>query len=325
MPVNPRNLRNPRHQTLLVQPGRAGHQHRARGGGGPGVCGRPAIRRCRSRSRSTFGIINLVLATFNLMPIPPLDGSAIVERFLPATWWPGWLRLRQYSFAILFLLVFLLPGDYLDRALRLTASTCGVTCGARGSPDPALRRFAVAVRSPGRRRGVGGRRPRRRGAEAVAPHGRADRRHAVGRRPIGSSGRSVTRRTARCSRRAAPRRRQGGVGPRHVRAGAATMGLGGGRPMAARVEQGRVATRRVALYLRHDGSAPTCSSLAGSDPLTVTWAREHHRRPRIGPSPRPSARSSRPPTTIDAASPSAFAACTRPRCRRGPQRTETQP
>jgi len=31
----------------------------------------------------SFGLVNLTLAAFNLLPIPPLDGSAIIERFIP--------------------------------------------------------------------------------------------------------------------------------------------------------------------------------------------------------------------------------------------------
>jgi Zn-dependent protease len=31
----------------------------------------------------SLGIANLVLAAFNLLPIPPLDGSAVIERFVP--------------------------------------------------------------------------------------------------------------------------------------------------------------------------------------------------------------------------------------------------
>ena len=32
---------------------------------------------------AAIGLSNLVLAVFNLLPIPPLDGSAVIERFLP--------------------------------------------------------------------------------------------------------------------------------------------------------------------------------------------------------------------------------------------------
>ena len=60
------------------------------------------------------GVFNVYLAVFNLLPIPPLDGSAMVERLLPTRWWPGWLRFRQYSMAILFLAVFW-GGRWLDK------------------------------------------------------------------------------------------------------------------------------------------------------------------------------------------------------------------
>ncbi len=58
----------------------------------------------------SFGFLNVVLAAFNLIPLPPLDGSAVVERLLPARLWPSYLRLRRYSMGVLFLLVFLVPG-----------------------------------------------------------------------------------------------------------------------------------------------------------------------------------------------------------------------
>jgi len=61
-----------------------------------------------------LGMLNVFLAVFNLLPIPPLDGSAFVERVLPHTWWPTWLRFRQYGFGVLLLLMFLVPGA-LDR------------------------------------------------------------------------------------------------------------------------------------------------------------------------------------------------------------------
>lgn len=57
-----------------------------------------------------FGVINVVLAVFNLLPIPPLDGSAMVERVLPERWWPAWLKIRKWSFGILLLLVLAIPG-----------------------------------------------------------------------------------------------------------------------------------------------------------------------------------------------------------------------
>jgi len=53
-----------------------------------------------------FAVVNLFLGLFNLLPIPPLDGSAMVERILPANWLPGWHRFRPYGILVLFVLVF---------------------------------------------------------------------------------------------------------------------------------------------------------------------------------------------------------------------------
>lgn len=57
-----------------------------------------------------FGQINVILAAFNLIPIPPLDGSALVERVLPRRFLPRWHQVRQYSMAVLLLLVLVVPG-----------------------------------------------------------------------------------------------------------------------------------------------------------------------------------------------------------------------
>ncbi len=53
-----------------------------------------------------FAFVNLLLGTFNLLPIPPLDGSSLIERALPRRWLPGWYRYRQYGMLVLLLLVF---------------------------------------------------------------------------------------------------------------------------------------------------------------------------------------------------------------------------
>jgi Zn-dependent protease len=54
----------------------------------------------------SFAVVNLFLGLFNLLPIPPLDGSALLERLLPASWLPQWYKFRPYGFLVLFLLVF---------------------------------------------------------------------------------------------------------------------------------------------------------------------------------------------------------------------------
>lgn len=56
-----------------------------------------------------FLLINIFLALFNLMPIPPFDGSHIVEGVLPHRLALQYERLRPLGFPILFLLLIVLP------------------------------------------------------------------------------------------------------------------------------------------------------------------------------------------------------------------------
>lgn len=59
-----------------------------------------------------LGYGNVLLAAFNLIPLPPLDGSAVVERLLPRAWWPGYLRLRMYAMPVLLAVFLLVPGFF---------------------------------------------------------------------------------------------------------------------------------------------------------------------------------------------------------------------
>jgi Zn-dependent protease len=49
--------------------------------------------------------INIWLAIFNLIPVPPLDGSWILFSFLPASWQGAKVFLKQYGIVILVLLI----------------------------------------------------------------------------------------------------------------------------------------------------------------------------------------------------------------------------
>jgi Zn-dependent protease len=52
-----------------------------------------------------LGIANLVLAAFNLIPIPPLDGSAIIERFVPRKHMPRYYQMRARALPVVMVLV----------------------------------------------------------------------------------------------------------------------------------------------------------------------------------------------------------------------------
>lgn len=54
-------------------------------------------------------IVNLVLAFFNLIPIPPLDGSRIVQRFLTPKMRHYYHKLEPYGFMIVIGITWLLP------------------------------------------------------------------------------------------------------------------------------------------------------------------------------------------------------------------------
>lgn len=56
-----------------------------------------------------LGTVNVVLAVFNLLPVPPFDGSAVVERFLPERWLPRWHRVRRWSMGVVLLVVLAAP------------------------------------------------------------------------------------------------------------------------------------------------------------------------------------------------------------------------
>jgi Zn-dependent protease len=75
---------------------------------------------------STFVVLNVLLAFFNLLPIPPLDGSRIVESLIPDYFRPAWDAFASYSALALVALIFVprmvgidLFGWPQDWALRL--------------------------------------------------------------------------------------------------------------------------------------------------------------------------------------------------------------
>ena len=57
----------------------------------------------------SFILINIFLALFNLLPLPPFDGSHIVEGLLPPKAARVYEKLRPFGFPLLFLLLLVIP------------------------------------------------------------------------------------------------------------------------------------------------------------------------------------------------------------------------
>jgi Zn-dependent protease len=66
----------------------------------------------------SFVVINIVLAVFNMIPVPPLDGSAILFRVVsPATAWQIRPMLAQYGSILLLVIIFAFVLTPLGRGL----------------------------------------------------------------------------------------------------------------------------------------------------------------------------------------------------------------
>jgi Zn-dependent protease len=61
--------------------------------------------------------LNLLLLAFNLIPIPPLDGSHVMKYLLPASWAVRYQQFGRYGIIVLILLLYA-GGDFLQAWLR---------------------------------------------------------------------------------------------------------------------------------------------------------------------------------------------------------------
>jgi len=115
VPVNPRNYRNFRRGDIIVSLAGVATNLVVAILLVPlvvalGLLGRalPALNDTVSLVQMMFRygiIINLVLAGFNLIPIPPLDGSHVMKYLLPPRWAFSYMRVARYGFLLLMALI----------------------------------------------------------------------------------------------------------------------------------------------------------------------------------------------------------------------------
>jgi Zn-dependent protease len=76
--------------------------------------------------------VNIVLGIFNLIPVPPLDGSRIVAAVLPSGLYARWAQLDQVGMIALFAVIFLFGDEFwevfsevLDESTRIMVTIVG--------------------------------------------------------------------------------------------------------------------------------------------------------------------------------------------------------
>ena len=129
VPVNYRRLRHPRRDMVLVALA------------GPGmnlllaIVGALALAATLSFSSDpnslattliagnaiNFVLINLFLAVFNLLPIPPFDGGHVVQGLLPPSAAAAFARIGRYSLLVLIVLLLVLPALGINVVGRLVS------------------------------------------------------------------------------------------------------------------------------------------------------------------------------------------------------------
>ncbi len=134
VPYNPRNFKNPRVGDVLV--GLAGPLGNLLlailGGLAMYIMSAAPIAHNDYFFLVLYGIflpqfiyINLFLMFFNLLPIPPLDGSSIFALLVPRKYLPQYYRIQQYALPVFLIVIFILPSlihiDIIGLYLNVTA------------------------------------------------------------------------------------------------------------------------------------------------------------------------------------------------------------
>ncbi len=122
VPVNGRQLRHPRRDFMLVAAaGPASNLVLAVIAAlllallpvSPQTLGEPTVSVPLAAILSQVMRLNVLLAVFNMVPIPPLDGGNVLAGLLPATLAVSFNRIRPYGFILLYALILTNGFDYI--------------------------------------------------------------------------------------------------------------------------------------------------------------------------------------------------------------------
>jgi len=115
VPVNPRNYRNYRRGDIIVSLAGIATNLLLAALFVPAIIALGLVSQVLPAASNTLALvqlmfllgiwINLLLAVFNLMPLPPLDGSHVVKHLLPARWAWHYQRVARFGFLILIALL----------------------------------------------------------------------------------------------------------------------------------------------------------------------------------------------------------------------------
>jgi Zn-dependent protease len=79
-------------------------------------------------------VVNVMLCIFNLIPIPPLDGSKVLEALLPRSWQYGYTRWRSnmernpfIGMLVVIVIVLLLGGAFSNLIYDVASFVAGVS------------------------------------------------------------------------------------------------------------------------------------------------------------------------------------------------------